>query len=273
MVAIINQYVPLTRNGANWKGKCPFHSDKTASLVVSPSKNMFKCFGCGKSGDVIAFVMATGKTFKESIAELQNPNNIQALPLQAEAKPKWTPIRFDTMPSPHHHKLGIPSKIWRYDDYGLICRFDTPEGKEVLPYVYATNGQHTMWRWMGFNKPRPLYNLSKILSTSNEIIITEGEKCADKVSELLPMYTSTTWIGGAQAILATNWKPLFGRSVLLWPDNDAVGYEAINKIAEILKPNCNIRFIKNPVGSPEHWDIADSDWSSQFASYWIVNNS
>lgn len=57
IVSVIEKYITLKRNGANYKACCPFHDEKTASLVVSPSKNIYKCFGCGKGGGGINFVM------------------------------------------------------------------------------------------------------------------------------------------------------------------------------------------------------------------------
>lgn len=56
IVDVINRYVSLTRAGANYKGLCPFHGEKSPSFVVSPQKQIFKCFGCGVGGDVITFI-------------------------------------------------------------------------------------------------------------------------------------------------------------------------------------------------------------------------
>ncbi len=57
IVDIINDYVTLKRKGVNYQACCPFHNEKTPSFVVSPSKNLFRCFGCGASGNAITFVM------------------------------------------------------------------------------------------------------------------------------------------------------------------------------------------------------------------------
>lgn len=56
IVEVVGQYVELKRAGANMKGLCPFHSEKTPSFNVHPGKQIFKCFGCGKGGDAISFV-------------------------------------------------------------------------------------------------------------------------------------------------------------------------------------------------------------------------
>ena len=55
IVDVISRSVDLKRAGANFKGLCPFHNEKTPSFVVSESKQFFTCFGCGARGDVIEF--------------------------------------------------------------------------------------------------------------------------------------------------------------------------------------------------------------------------
>lgn len=57
IVDIIGDYVTLRRKGVNYQCCCPFHNEKTPSFVVSPSKGVFKCFGCGKGGNAITFIM------------------------------------------------------------------------------------------------------------------------------------------------------------------------------------------------------------------------
>jgi DNA primase len=57
IVEFISDYVPLKKSGQNFKGLCPFHSEKTPSFMVSPAKQIFHCFGCGAGGDVVGFLM------------------------------------------------------------------------------------------------------------------------------------------------------------------------------------------------------------------------
>lgn len=65
--------VALRRRGANLFGRCPLHEEQTPSLSVSPSKQVWKCFGCGKGGDVIAWVVATeGLSFRAAVERLQS---------------------------------------------------------------------------------------------------------------------------------------------------------------------------------------------------------
>ncbi|ORI33353.1 hypothetical protein BS612_07605 [Listeria monocytogenes] len=55
IVDIIGNYVQLKKQGRNYSGLCPFHGEKTPSFSVSPEKQMFHCFGCGKGGNVFLF--------------------------------------------------------------------------------------------------------------------------------------------------------------------------------------------------------------------------
>ena len=68
IVEVIGEYVPLKRAGKNYRALCPFHREKTPSFNVSPTRQIFKCFGCGKGGNVFSFVMVMEKVpFPESI--------------------------------------------------------------------------------------------------------------------------------------------------------------------------------------------------------------
>lgn len=68
VVEVIGRHVDLKKKGVNYTACCPFHDEKTSSFVVSQAKNVYKCFGCGKSGRALNFVMEyEGKTFPEAI--------------------------------------------------------------------------------------------------------------------------------------------------------------------------------------------------------------
>ncbi|MCQ2231007.1 MAG: DNA primase [Paludibacteraceae bacterium] len=73
IVDVVSDYVTLHRRGANYTGLCPFHDEKTPSFSVSPAKNIYKCFGCGKGGNPINFVM-----------ELENLSYYEALKFLAK---------------------------------------------------------------------------------------------------------------------------------------------------------------------------------------------
>ncbi len=71
IVDVVSRYVKLKKSGRNFVGLCPFHEEKTPSFVVSPEKQIFHCFGCGASGDVIKFLMRIEDIdFKAAVKEL-----------------------------------------------------------------------------------------------------------------------------------------------------------------------------------------------------------
>ena len=57
IIDVVGEFVKLKKRGANYLGLCPFHNEKTPSFTVSPTKEIYKCFGCGKSGNTISFIM------------------------------------------------------------------------------------------------------------------------------------------------------------------------------------------------------------------------
>jgi DNA primase len=78
IVNIVEQYLPLKKAGTNFKACCPFHDEKTPSFVVSDKKQIFKCFGCGKGGNVIHFVKEIENiTFFEALEKLAARGGIQ----------------------------------------------------------------------------------------------------------------------------------------------------------------------------------------------------
>ena len=75
---VVGDYVKLKRRGANYIGLCPFHTEKTGSFTVSPSKSLFKCFGCGKAGNAIGFVMEIEQCgFAEAIKQVAKKYHIE----------------------------------------------------------------------------------------------------------------------------------------------------------------------------------------------------
>jgi DNA primase len=71
VVDVVGRYVQLKKGGANFMGLCPFHGEKSPSFSVSPTKQFFHCFGCGKNGNAIGFLMEhAGMTFIEAVKDL-----------------------------------------------------------------------------------------------------------------------------------------------------------------------------------------------------------
>lgn len=78
VVEIVGSYVKLKKRGANYLGLCPFHNEKSPSFTVSPAKEIYKCFGCGKSGNAIGFLMDLEKySYVEALRWLANKYNVE----------------------------------------------------------------------------------------------------------------------------------------------------------------------------------------------------
>lgn len=275
---VIGRYIHLQRRGTEYYGVCPFHDDTKASLQVNERKQVFGCFACGQGGDVFDFLTEfNGYGVKEAIKELQGEQAAEGSgPIKRDAKPSKPRITWKQIKPPGEcgeitHRLhGKPSRMWTYRAadgslIGHVCRFDLPDGvKEVIPYTYceSNDGSRREWRWNGFAVPRPVYNLDKLTAEPGKtVLLCEGEKTADAISSHLPSAIVTTWQGGGKATHNTDFSSLYGRTVIIWPDNDKPGFEAAEAIAEVLRPHCpTIKFIHNPDDAPKHWDAADKEW-------------
>lgn len=78
IVDVVGEYVRLTKGGANWKGLCPFHSEKSPSFMVNEEKQIFHCFGCSKGGDVFTFVQEIeSMDFRETLKMLAEKAGVQ----------------------------------------------------------------------------------------------------------------------------------------------------------------------------------------------------
>ena len=86
---VVGDFVNLKRAGANLKGLCPFHNEKTPSFVVSPAKNLCKCFGCGKGGDPVRFMMNhENLSFPDALRYLAGRYNIEIVEKEMSADQK-----------------------------------------------------------------------------------------------------------------------------------------------------------------------------------------
>src|SRR5688572_28128153 len=78
VVEIVGRYVPLKKGGANFMGLCPFHGEKSPSFSVSPTKQFYHCFGCGKNGNALGFLMEhAGMNFVEAVKDLAGQYGMQ----------------------------------------------------------------------------------------------------------------------------------------------------------------------------------------------------
>ena len=78
IVDVVSEFVTLRKSGANYKGLCPFHNERTPSFYVSPARNICKCFSCGQGGTPVGFLMAHEQmTYPEALRWLAKKYNIE----------------------------------------------------------------------------------------------------------------------------------------------------------------------------------------------------
>lgn len=124
---IVGSYVKLKKRGANYLGLCPFHNEKSPSFTVSPTKEIYKCFGCGKSGNSISFLMDLEKySYVEALRWLANKYNIE---IEETAVSPEFKIQQQTSDS-----LFIINKFAQ--EYFSNTLFETEEGQDIaLSYL------------------------------------------------------------------------------------------------------------------------------------------
>jgi DNA primase len=108
LVALVSRHVELKKSGRSWKGRCPFHNEKSASFHVTPEMRRFKCFGCQAGGDAIAFVQRyLGKSFVDAVRDLAREVGVD---LEAAADPtakERQELREATALAHDHFKAGL----------------------------------------------------------------------------------------------------------------------------------------------------------------------
>ena len=89
IIEVVGGFVKLKKRGANYLGLCPFHNEKTPSFTVSPTKEIYKCFGCGRSGNTISFLMDHEKySYVEALRWLANKYNVELEETEASPEAK-----------------------------------------------------------------------------------------------------------------------------------------------------------------------------------------
>lgn len=290
---VIGRYVKLIKVGNDYEALCPFHDEETPSFRISTSRNIFKCFGCGKGGDVLEFLMCQGKSFPDAVKEIQDPNNVAGVvPFAKESRRKEEPKEEWRQLVPAvpmkgigwHPEYGYPTDFYEYigpenELLGYTCRYKFinkkgEEKKKVLPIIYATNGTKTKWVLRGFPSPKPLNNQYELKQRPDApVLLVEGEKTFNAAKSLYPKAVVETWVGGRDGVRHVDWAPLKGRLIIYAPDNDVPGFDAMHEIHSIIKDDIQeALWMKTPVDAFEGWDIADSGWTVEQAREYAQDN-
>ena len=314
IATVIGAYVKLARSGDELQGLCPFHEERTPSFTVSPKKGFFHCFGCGAHGDVIAFVMrVAGVDFRAACAQLgaeRLPAAVRrerAMVAQARAE-LWAPL----LPVPSDAPVlagGQECRVWnpkrskwwalrpvRADAYrdaagallGYVLRADLKGGGKVTPQVTWCVGPDGAARWClrPFPEPRPLLGLDDLAARPGApVLVVEGEKARAAAAQLLPRYVAVTWPGGSRGVRHADWSPLQWREVVLWPDADPPGRDAMlgfvahdgSTVEGVAQRAWRagaraVRFVDTG-GQPKGWDLADAlaeGWEGRQVAAWAA---
>lgn len=128
IVDLVNQYVPLKRSGLNSKGLCPFHKEKSPSFMVNSERQIYKCFGCDESGDVLSFVQKMeGLTFPEALELLADRVGIKLDRRKA--------------PAQYQQEKDVKSRLFRVN--AASAKFfhhlllNHPSGQAALDYLHG----------------------------------------------------------------------------------------------------------------------------------------
>ncbi len=128
IVEFISSYLTVKKAGANYRALCPFHHEKTPSMMISPDKQIFKCFGCAASGDVISFLMKMENlNFREALEVLAARAGVELV--------KKTPDQIQA----HQEEENLKARLYNLNM--LVARFwqkillDHPVGQNALEYL------------------------------------------------------------------------------------------------------------------------------------------
>src|SRR5690606_23870484 len=124
IVDIVGEYIQLKKQGKNFFGLCPFHGENTPSFSVTQEKQIFHCFGCGKGGNVVTFLMEIENfSFVEAIKFLANRSNIPIPEFRNESDSAYS----------EENETILSAYDWLTKLYHDLLRF-TREGKEGYHY-------------------------------------------------------------------------------------------------------------------------------------------
>lgn len=155
---------------------------------------------------------------------------------------------------------GVPAATYNYTDPNgrIIAQVDRFEWEENGRRRKAFRPWDATRQCYKAPEHRPLYNLPQVVRQP-EIVLTEGEKCADALNAA--GICATTAMNGSNApVEQTDWSPLAGRKVVIWPDNDAPGlaYAEGARTAIMMAGAISCTILHPPAGKPEKWDAADA---------------
>jgi hypothetical protein len=267
---IANRLGGATGSGPPYKVCCPAHDDKNPSLSIGDGDNgrvWYKCHGGCDQADVRRELQSRGLLPEDTKPRKAKANDGATEPDRPAGDLVW-PVPVGTPPpSFKNWPGGAPTATYDYRNaegqlIGVVARWDRNDGnKKIRPFV-ALRGQDGSLQWepRGFPTPRPLFGLEKLAArTDAKVLVVEGEKTALAARTIFPDLVVVTWQGGAKAVAQSDWQPLAEREVILWPDNDQPGKDAMAEVEQCLTGSAlSIATVDLPNALPAKWDLADT---------------
>jgi putative DNA primase/helicase len=301
--AVLSRWLPDgKRQGPEWLALNPTRADdQPGSFSVNTETGAWADFATGDQGrDLVSLVRyldgletqgeaarrlaeALGITATVTVNRANNsvtvtnnrPNNSATVtenqPAPAPAtKPRQTlePIPKDALASrpKSHSKHGQPSAEWCYcspdgQPLAFVQRFDPPDArKQFSPQTW----DGSRWQRKAPPEPRPLYGLDRLAARPEApALLCEGEKAADAAAALVPEAVAIASMNGAQSPKKSDWSPLQGRRVLIWPDHDEPGAQYARSAGVLVHSasaaSAAILDLKALAPElPDGWDAADA---------------
>jgi len=267
---VLSKLPDKKRSGKGYKARCPAHDDHNPSLSIfedDAGAVVLKCFanhGCTTDAICGAIGIRASDLFPDRTAR-STFNGSSATP----AKQSNTVARSTSKPNGKtfatsaeaiaelERSFGPRSNDWTYHDAGgepvcVVVRWELGGGKKIMPTTFIDE----RWQFVGMPEPRPLYHLPEI-ATAETVYVCEGEKAADAICSL--SLAATTSAHGAKSAAQTDWSPLAGKSVVIFPDNDSDGANYAESVVAILKnlsPRPRIKVVILP-GLPPKGDAVE----------------
>jgi putative DNA primase/helicase len=260
---LVREWLPAgTCRGAEWRVG-GLHGEKGESMGVNLRTGKWSDFATNQAGgDLISLYAAI-----KNLSQVEAAKELEArfvINITKKAPDPATVEDWTQIPAPEGAAPKMAGRNWRYCDKDgrtmvFIERQDRDGGKkDFYPWTWwrnSTTGE-CKWRKKNIPDPRPVYGLELLAGNDLPVLVTEGEgKCDCARAMLGAGWVAVSAMGGASAARKTDWAPLHGRRVAIWPDNDEPGRRFAGQVQAAI-PGAVI--VPIPDGLPEKWDLADA---------------
>ena len=180
IVDIVGEYVELKKSGRNYKALCPFHGEKTPSFMVSPELQIYKCFGCGESGDMFSFVEKTeGIEFPQALEKLAERAGIELEKTHSDPDKGRRQVVYEInhLTAEYYHFVLTKHKVGKNAlDYLTKERKFTANTIESFKLGYAPDSWDGLFSFLAKRK----YSVSDILASGVVVAKKSGDGYLDK---------------------------------------------------------------------------------------------